>query len=143
MANTINTATRTQKIDFINAYITRGGKKISKTELKGYSDVKLDSICEQFAESFEDYLKNPPVKLQKFYVECLASNKRVIYEVEATDVKACEDDFKEDDVTIVKIVPVKGHHICKYCGHIAEGTNKDILCDDCKRIFGHYLYSEL
>ena len=34
-------------------------------------------------------------------------------------------------------------HECKYCGEIANGTDTDVLCEDCREIFGHTLYSEL
>lgn len=35
------------------------------------------------------------------------------------------------------------HHICKYCGGIANGKEVDLLCDSCREIFGHAYYSEL
>lgn len=38
---------------------------------------------------------------------------------------------------------LEGKHYCKYCGDIVEGENEDVLCDDCKQLFGHSLYSEL
>lgn len=34
-------------------------------------------------------------------------------------------------------------HICKYCGGVADGANKDLLCKPCKDVFGHDLFSEL
>ena len=34
-------------------------------------------------------------------------------------------------------------HICKYCGWVADGTDDDLLCKDCRGLFGHSLYSEL
>lgn len=34
-------------------------------------------------------------------------------------------------------------HICKYCGYIAEGTYDELLCKECREIFGHSLFSEL
>ena len=37
----------------------------------------------------------------------------------------------------------KENHICKYCGGIAKGDCEDLLCDDCRMLFGHTLYSEL
>lgn len=37
----------------------------------------------------------------------------------------------------------RGKHACKYCGQIAEGTHKDLLCSDCREIFGHTMFSEL
>ena len=42
----------------------------------------------------------------------------------------------------IKKLP-RGSHICKYCGDIAEGTYKDLLCSDCRETFGHSLFSEL
>lgn len=35
------------------------------------------------------------------------------------------------------------HHICQYCGEIAEGTDENVLCQDCRMTFGHAFYSEL
>ncbi len=34
-------------------------------------------------------------------------------------------------------------HLCKYCGEIAEGEYADLLCAECRELFGHALYSEL
>ena len=36
-----------------------------------------------------------------------------------------------------------GKHICKYCGNMVDGDYEDELCDECKQLFGHSLYSEL
>jgi hypothetical protein len=36
-----------------------------------------------------------------------------------------------------------GAHFCKQCGKVAEGTFEDLLCAECRRDFGHALYSEL
>ena len=49
-------------------------------------------------------------------------------------------DFTVDNSTLTNIT---GRHICKYCGNIVEGEYEDLLCDECKEIFGHSLYSEL
>lgn len=35
------------------------------------------------------------------------------------------------------------HHRCKYCSSITEGSNEDLLCKGCRKLFGHVLYSEL
>lgn len=37
----------------------------------------------------------------------------------------------------------KERHICKYCGWVAEGEYEDLLCEDCRRLFGHATFSEL
>lgn len=34
-------------------------------------------------------------------------------------------------------------HVCKYCGKVTLGQNQNILCRDCKQIFGHTYFSEL
>lgn len=32
---------------------------------------------------------------------------------------------------------------CQFCGKENDSKEKDLLCDDCRRIFGHYFLSEL
>jgi len=44
---------------------------------------------------------------------------------------------------ILVIAPVKGHHLCRYCGSLAEGDFEDLLCKDCRECFGHSLFTEL
>ncbi len=34
-------------------------------------------------------------------------------------------------------------HKCLYCGGEAEGDYEDLLCAECRELFGHALYSEL
>lgn len=34
-------------------------------------------------------------------------------------------------------------HICKYCGKTADGTDEDVLCKECRELFGHMFYFEL
>ena len=34
-------------------------------------------------------------------------------------------------------------HQCKYCGAFANGADEDLLCKDCREIFGHTFFSEL
>ena len=144
MKEIVMNATHAQKVDFICSSFRKGsGKKFTKTELNKYPESALDSICDKYADKFEEFLNTPKVKLQKFYVECIADNKEVTYEVSTVNEQTCIDEFKSDGIEVTKIVPAKGHHICKYCGSIAEGTYKDLLCDTCKDVFGHSLFSEL
>lgn len=143
MATTIKTATRQQKIDFISKNITRGDKKITKKELKDYPDAVLDKVCNKFAESFEEYINTPQVKLQKFFVEATEGGRDATYEIKAPNKQTCIDELKADGIEVTKIVLAKGHHLCKYCNCIAEGSYKDLLCDNCRSIFGHALFSEL
>jgi len=42
----------------------------------------------------------------------------------------------------IKKLP-RGKHPCPYCGNIAEGTFKDLLCQECRETFGHSLITEL
>lgn len=51
------------------------------------------------------------------------------------------NDFK--DHKVVDVADGNTHHICKYCGDIAKGIDEDVLCDECRMIFGHTFYSEL
>ena len=49
--------------------------------------------------------------------------------------------FKNEKV--LDVADANTHHICKYCGDIAKGTDEDVLCQDCRMTFGHAFYSEL
>ena len=80
---------------------------------------------------------------QKFYAEGTKGQKSLLIETKGPDMQTCIDDITAQGIIISKIVLAKGHHICKYCKGIADGSYADLLCDDCKRIFGHSLFSEL
>lgn len=54
--------------------------------------------------------------------------------------KKLDTDFTVDNSTLTDITD---KHVCKYCGNIVEGEYEDLLCDECREIFGHSLYSEL
>ena len=136
----IKNTDRTTKINFITKSLTlRNGKKITKKSLQNYSDDTLNHICEKFNDDFQDFINNPPAKLHKFYV----LTEKALYEYSAEDETHCIQYVKNDKLKFQKIVPAKGHHICKYCNHIADGSDKDILCEKCRKTFGHTLYSEL
>lgn len=47
------------------------------------------------------------------------------------------------DTKVLDVADANTHHICKYCGGIAKGTDEDVLCRDCYMTFGHTFYSEL
>ena len=34
-------------------------------------------------------------------------------------------------------------HECKYCGAVTNGADENVLCKDCREIFGHTFFSEL
>lgn len=138
-------ATRTQKIAFINERLrNKDGKRIPKTKLKDMSDKFLDETCERFADAFQDYLANPPIKLTRFFAEVSsADGKDYTLEGKAENIEAYKEMLINDNYTVTKIVPAKGHHVCKYCGSVTDGSQSDILCEDCREIFGHSFYSEL
>ncbi len=137
--NEIKKTERKVKIDFISNSLRRDGKKISKKSLQNLPDDELNKICNQFKDMFQDFINNPPVKLHKYYV----LTKQALYEYNAEDEAHCKEYAKNDNLKVQKIVPAKGHHICKYCNGVADGSNKDMLCDECRETFGHTFYSEL
>lgn len=47
------------------------------------------------------------------------------------------------DKKVVDVADGNTHHICKYCGEITKGNDEDVLCDECRMIFGHTFYYEL
>lgn len=77
--------------------------------------------------------------MKKYYVQ----TADCVQEVMAAAMPTADELAKLIDGYIEMIVPAKGHHICKYCQSIADGSDKDVLCKDCRDLFGHYLYSEL
>ena len=56
---------------------------------------------------------------------------------------AGEAEFGGNPVRLIKIASDRNHHICKYCGGIAEEKYDDLLCGECREIFGHTLFSQL
>lgn len=58
-------------------------------------------------------------------------------------ISEAEAFIKKEGYKVQKISYARNHHICKYCGSIAESSYKDLLCTDCRWTFGHSLYSEL
>ena len=75
--------------------------------------------------------------MKRYYIETPDNT----YEEDAQNEAELRQRHK--DVFITKIAPVKGHHLCKYCYGIAEGEYEDLLCPNCREVFGHSLYSEL
>lgn len=136
-------------------------QEISKSELKKYSREELEHVLEHF-ELTEKFDVIPDQ--EKFFVIFLADAKSdkdnsnndspddqsddeesygYSQEWNAIDEKTLRTYLKEHGYKVVNICPKKGHHLCKYCGQIAEGSNTDLLCNDCHELFGHTRYSEL
>ena len=61
----------------------------------------------------------------------------------ADDDKGLKASAQASEVKLIDFATAKDHHFCKYCDGIADGKNKDVLCTNCREIFGHSLYSEL
>ncbi len=139
----LKTATREQKIDFINKNIRLDNKTIPKKLLKTWPDKKIDSICAQFEDLFNDFIDNPPKKMTKFFIEATKDGESFSMGDYGEDVDACKKAREDEGYVVTKIVPAKGHHLCKYCYGIAEGSQEDILCENCRNTFGHYSYHEL
>ena len=53
---------------------------------------------------------------------------------------SCDTEFRTGETEIIDLT---GKHLCKYCGEVVDGEYEDLLCKDCRTIFGHALYSEL
>ena len=49
----------------------------------------------------------------------------------------------KDCPKIVELVPATESHFCSYCGRIVYNNVEDLLCDECRKLFGHAFYSEL
>lgn len=50
---------------------------------------------------------------------------------------------KQLHIKVKKIRVADNKHLCGYCGEIVNGTDEDVLCDECREMFGHTRYSEL
>lgn len=55
---------------------------------------------------------------------------------------------EDENTKVVKCIFVKEveqgkWHWCKYCGELVEGSDEDILCEECCMIFGHDRFSQL
>ena len=79
----------------------------------------------------------------KFYAEISKGEDIYISEVYATNEEAAIHFLEKDGYKIEKIVDAATHHLCKYCGGIAESNYEDLLCEECRYDFGHTMYSEL
>lgn len=55
-------------------------------------------------------------------------------------INGLQKDFEEK---IIAVHDANTHHICKYCGGVAKGIDDDVLCEECRDVFGHAFYSEL
>lgn len=74
-------------------------------------------------------------------VSVVVSVPKPIHFLEFTKMVKGMREFK--NIKIIEIVNGSDHHICKYCGSVASGSDEDMLCDDCAELFGHRFFCEL
>lgn len=134
---------RKKAINYIRANFTNAGKKITKKELEAKSDLQLQSIiivnkCEEKYDKWVD-----PATLTKYFVQGVDNDKDYTYETYGKSREDVKRKFRSEGINVVQIIEARGRHICKYCGNVVDGTDKNVLCCECSDEFGHYLYSEL
>ncbi len=135
--------TKTQLINFINENYLLKGKPIPKSRLQKESYESLYNIVDTKKDwdKYKEWLNAP--KLIKFMVEGIEKGKVQTWNAQYPSEDECRASFENDGIEVSRIEKASCHHWCKYCGGIAEGTDKDLLCDDCRELFGHTYYSEL
>lgn len=133
-------ATRTQKVDFIYKNFTfKGG--MTKKQITNKSDKVIDDFISKYQKEFDEWLNKP--KDIKFLVDGVQDGKDLSWDAQYPDEESCRKAFETEGIKVIMIAPAKGHHRCMYCGSIAKGSQKDILCGECRDVFGHYSYYEL
>lgn len=82
--------------------------------------------------------------MARFLIEGLENGEEYTYSIESKEpMDVVLSSLIQQGITVTKIVSAKGKHICRYCGDITEGTDEDLLCDDCHQTYGHYKYHEM
>ena len=81
--------------------------------------------------------------MKTFYVAGIFNNRECVWKSDCESEELCIANFELMGVDIIEIADAKHTHLCPYCSGIANGTDHDLLCDDCRSVFGHYFYSEL
>lgn len=49
----------------------------------------------------------------------------------------------EKPVESVEVCPRRYTHKCRQCGNKVKGRNPDLLCEDCRKTYGHTFFREL
>ena len=143
-AKLLKETTKKQKIEFIYKKYQHTENKIPRKEIYGYSISKLNDICRTYADEFKEFVENPP--LSKFFADALTTDNEIIfYDGEYTSIDELETNINNDKniKRLLKIAPMRGHHRCRYCNHIVNGSIKDVLCPNCQNLFNCQLYSDL
>ena len=79
------------------------------------------------------------MKRKRFYA--IFKNRTV--DLLCESLEDAKEYFKERGEMPDSIIPAKGKHICGYCHKVTDGSDKNLLCDRCRELFGHSFYSEL
>ena len=135
--------TKTQLVDFIYSnFIFIHGVQVTISGLQKKSKEELEKIIQSTGTKrvFKEYLSSQTVK---FLVDGIQNGEEYSWDCTSNSEKLARKSLEKEGIKITRIVPVKGHHRCKYCQGIAEGSNKNLLCSDCMVTFGHTYYSEL
>lgn len=118
--------TKKELIDFISV----NTNDYTRDELYLYRIKELKQIIEDYGlvSVFNETFKKKPV----YWVEIVENGKRLIKEYESENKISAVNELQSKGYNISKIVLKHGHHKCKCCGLIADGTSKDILCKECQ-----------
>ena len=107
----------------------------------------FDENCSFFGLSPDDYFKEVRVhgdKISTYRITGISPRARknsvIIEDVNTKKTYVCPPSSLDD---LDGSVLLKGFHRCGYCGEAVPGDNEDLLCSDCRSLFGHTLYSEL
>lgn len=75
------------------------------------------------------------VRRTTFYVDAKDSNgKKLVMNCSAMTEEGLRNYLENEGYTVNKIIAKRGHHLWGYCGAIVNGTNKDVLCEDCQEL---------
>lgn len=135
--------TKAQLVDYLYNNFELNGNKLTKARLNNTPYESLMKIitnnnCEK---EFEEWINKP--KMEKFMVDGILDGKECSWDTEAENEEECRKAFESEVIVVHRIVSKKTHHRCKYCNGIAKGKQSDLLCDKCREIFGHTMFSEL
>lgn len=87
---------------------------------------------------FRKNLNNPV-----YFVEVTRDGKHTVLEVKGASKVDVLHRVQDQGFIVDKLVLKHGHHYCKNCGLIADGTSVGILCPHCQEKYGVKLYKEL
>lgn len=81
--------------------------------------------------------------MKKYNADVEKDGKKLGLEVFAPNLKEAKECLVRDGFILKTIASANCSHFCKYCGALVLNDFEDLLCDKCREVFGHALYSEL